>query len=159
MDLELKGKHAIVTGATRGIGLRIAQSLAKEGMNLAICSRNAEDVARTRDELSGLGVTVIGESVDVRDGEAYKAWLTGAADQLGGCHAFVPVVSAGGGAAEENWFANLEIDMLGAVRGIEALLPHLEASRGAAVFISTTAAIEHFPVVQAYNAVKAGLIT
>lgn len=159
MDLELKGKKAIVTGASRGIGLQIAQSLAREGMDLSICSRNAEDIARTTEELSTTGVTVFGESIDVRDGEAYRAWLSKSADQLGGCDAFVPVVSAGGGAAEENWFANLEIDLLGAVRGIETLLPQLEESKGAAVFISTTAAVEHFPIVQAYNAIKAGLIT
>lgn len=159
MDLELKGRRAIVTGATRGIGQRIARSLASEGMDLAICSRNADEVARTQDALASLGVNVVGEAVDVRDGEAYKAWLSRAADALGGCDAFVPVVSAGGGAADENWFANLEIDLLGAVRGIDVLLPHLEARNGAAVFISTTAAIEHFPIVQAYNALKAGLIT
>ena len=44
MDLELKGRKAIVTGATQGIGLRIAQTLADEGVDVAICARTAANV-------------------------------------------------------------------------------------------------------------------
>lgn len=159
MDLQLQGKRGIVTGATRGIGLRIARSLASEGVDLAICARSAEAVEEAVAELGTTGVHVIGEAVDVADGEAYKTWLARSVDALGGCDLFVPVVSAGGGAAEENWTANLQVDLMGAVRGVETLLPALEDGGGAVVFISSTAALEHFPVVQAYNAIKAGLIT
>ena len=42
MDFELKGKVALVTGASRGIGLKIAHGLASDGMNLCICARNEE---------------------------------------------------------------------------------------------------------------------
>ena len=84
MDLKLKGRKAIVTGSTRGIGLRIARQLADEGMDLAICSRTPEAVAATVEELKKKGVNVIGDAVDVSDGEAYPAWIASAAERMGG---------------------------------------------------------------------------
>jgi len=44
MDLGIKGRNAIVTGSTKGIGRRVANLLADEGVNLGICARNAEEV-------------------------------------------------------------------------------------------------------------------
>ena len=44
MDLKLKGSTALITGATKGIGRAIAETLADEGCNIAICARNADDV-------------------------------------------------------------------------------------------------------------------
>lgn len=53
MDLGLKGKKAIVTGAARRIGLATAQYLAADGSDVAICSRNQEDVDRVVAQLKG----------------------------------------------------------------------------------------------------------
>ena len=79
--------------------------------------------------LSGRGVNVVGEAVNVRDGEAYKAWLERTVAALGGCDIFVPNVSAGGGMdSEKNWVKNFEVDVLHTVRGCETLMPHLEKS-------------------------------
>ena len=60
MDLELRGKRAIVTGGTRGIGRAIAALLASEGCNVAICARDAAQVTATVEALSGAGVTALG---------------------------------------------------------------------------------------------------
>jgi 3-oxoacyl-[acyl-carrier protein] reductase len=69
-------------------------------------------------------------------------------------------VSAGGGAAgDEGWKANLEIDVLGTTRGIEAAMPFLEKSdAGSIVIISSTAGVETFMGPQPYNAIKGALI-
>ena len=67
MDLELKGRKAIVTGATQGIGLRIAQTLADEGVDVAICARTAANVKATVESLRKKGVNAIGDAVDVAD--------------------------------------------------------------------------------------------
>ena len=107
------------------------------------------------------GVAAHGAAVDGADGEAYKQWVADAADALGGIDIFVPNVSAGGGMeGEENWQNNFNVDVMGAVRGCEAALPHLQTSDAAAVvLIGTTAAVETFIAPQAYNAMKAALIT
>ncbi|QTD57274.1 SDR family NAD(P)-dependent oxidoreductase [Parasphingorhabdus cellanae] len=158
MDLKLGGRKGIVTGASKGIGKRIGNLMLESGMSLAFCARNEDEIVAAEEEWAGKGYKVKGTSVDVADAEAYKAWLADAADWLGGCDAFVPNVSAGGGSNEEQWRANFEVDLMGAVRGMEVLLPHLSKNNGSAVFIVSTAALETYPVVQPYNALKASLI-
>ena len=83
MDLGLSGKKAIITGSTRGIGRAIANLLADEGVDLAICSRNQAEVDSAISELSAKGVKVIGAVVDVGDKEAYQAWIASAAQGTG----------------------------------------------------------------------------
>ena len=60
MDLGLKGKKAIITGGSKGIGLASAHALADEGVDVAICSRNIDDVNSALDALKGKGVNAIG---------------------------------------------------------------------------------------------------
>ncbi len=161
MDLGLRGKKAIVTGATKGIGRQIVELLAAEGCDVALCARSEDEVDEAVRALKARGVTVVGGAVNVRDGEAYKAWLEKSVAELGGCDIFVPNVSAGGGMdSEKNWWKNFEIDVLHTVRGCETLMPHLEKSgHGSIVMISSTNAVETFYVPMAYNAMKAALIT
>jgi 3-oxoacyl-[acyl-carrier protein] reductase len=161
MDLGLRGKKVILTGATRGICRAVADLFASEGADIGLCARSAEEVDAAVRALTERGVHVVGEAVNVRDGEAYKAWLGRTAEALGGCDIFVPGVSAGGGFdSEKNWIKNFEIDVLHTVRGCEALLPYLEKSgAGAVVIIGSTNAVETFAAPMAYNAMKAALVT
>ena len=161
MDLGLKGKKAIVTGATKGIGRAIVEQLVSEGAEVAFCARSSEEVEDAERALRARGATVHGAAVNVRDADAYKAWLEQAVAALGGCDVFIPNVSAGGGMdSEKNWWKNFEIDVLHTVRGCETLMPHLKKSgQGSVVIISSTNAIETFAAPMAYNAMKAALIT
>ena len=160
MDLGLRGKKAIVTGATRGIGRAIVDMLAAEGCDVGFCARNEDEVQEATTALRLKGVNVLGAAVNVRDGDAYKAWLEKTAADLGGCDVFVPCVSAGAGMdSEKNWWKCFEVDVLHTVRGCETLMDRLKASgQGAIVIISSTNAIEVFGGPMAYNAMKAGLI-
>ncbi|MFT4997606.1 MAG: 3-oxoacyl-[acyl-carrier protein] reductase [Flavobacteriales bacterium] len=160
MDLGLSGKKAVITGSTRGIGRAIANLLADEGVALAICSRNQEEVDSAVADLSAKGVKVIGNVVDVADKETYQAWIAKVGKELGGIDIFVPNVSAGGGMqGDEGWKANLEVDVLGTTRGIEACMPFLEASAAASIIIiSSTAGVETFMAANPYNAIKGALI-
>lgn len=160
MDLGLKGLKAVLAGASRGIGRATAHALAAEGCDVAICARGQEGVDKVVGDLKGYGGKAIGGSVDIADPVAYKAWVDGAATELGGCDIFVCFSSAGGGPAnEETWKNTFNLDLLATARGIEAALPHLSKSEnGAIVAISTTAALEDFFGPQAYNAMKAAVI-
>ncbi len=159
MDLGLDGKKALVTAASRGIGLAIAQTLANEGCDVAICARAEGGLESARKDLEGRGVKAFVKSVDVADGSALKAFVAEAAQRLGGLDVFVANASAGGGMGEKAWEATFAIDVMSAARGVEASLPFLTKSEaGSIVFISSTAALEYLGVPQPYNAMKAALI-
>ena len=159
MDLQLSGAKALITGGTKGIGRAIANTLADEGCNVAICARNQEEIDAAVADLSAKGVTAFGQSVDVGDGDALKAWIDASADALGGIDIIVSNVSGGGAQGEDAWRRHLEYDMLGAVRMVEGAMEYLEASaNGNVILISTTAALEKFMQAGPYNALKAALL-
>lgn len=163
MDLGLKGKKAVVTGATRGIGRAIAETLAAEGADVAICARNQEQVNEAAAALRGHGVNVVGGAVDIADGPALRAWIAEAGQLLGGIDILVSNASALASAnTEEAWKSGFDIDIMGAVRSAEAAMPFLERAAGssgdaAIVIISSVSAAETTHA-NAYGAVKAALI-
>lgn len=144
MDLGLKGKKAIVTGGTRGIGRAIADLLADEGCDVAICARNAAQVDEAVAALKAKGVRATGEAVDVADLDAFEHFIGQAANELGGLDVFVSNVSAmGGGNDLASWQRSVQIDILATVRGCEAAIPHLERDGGGAiVVVGTISALE-----------------
>jgi 3-oxoacyl-[acyl-carrier protein] reductase len=160
MDLGLKGKKAIVTGGTRGIGRAIAMLLAAEGCDVAICARNREALDRTVAQLEGGGIRAFGGAVDVADLSALRRWIGEAGAALGGLDIFVANVSAlAQGMDEEAWRRGFEIDVMATVFGIEAALPLLEQSAaGAIVAVGSTAMAEVYGPTRSYAAVKATLL-
>ena len=159
MDLGLKGKKAIVTGGTRGIGRGIAETLADEGCDVAVCARTEEAVNETVDVLKAKGVNASGKAVDVADAPALKAWVASVGDELGGLDIYVSNVSAMGNAADEaEWRKSFEMDIMGTVNGIEAAAPMLiESGAGAIAVVGSLATVEAtrpWP----YASVKAALI-
>jgi 3-oxoacyl-[acyl-carrier protein] reductase len=83
MDLDLRGKVAVVTGASRGIGKAIAQSLLNEGCAIAICARNAERLNAAVDDLSKNSARVIGVPTDVTDEAAVGKFVSAAIEAFG----------------------------------------------------------------------------
>ena len=160
MDLKIKGKVALITGATKGIGLKLAETLAREGCNLGICARSQAAVDDAVKHLSALGVEVYGEVVDVTDDKAYGAWIDNCANKLGGIDILVPMVSAGNTPQEPaGWQASFDADVMGPWRGVQKALPYLEKSDSASIiFFSTTAAFEAFAGPVPYGAMKAALL-
>jgi len=159
MDLGLKGLRACVTGGSRGIGLAIARVLADEGASVAICARGKSGVETARKDLEARGARVHAEAVDVRDADQLRGFVVRAAEQLGGLDILVSNPSGGAGTDDAAWRSTFEVDLMGAVRSVDAALPALSKSRaGSVVFISSTAALETFMGPTSYNALKGALI-
>jgi 3-oxoacyl-[acyl-carrier protein] reductase len=160
MDLGLQGLNAIVTGATRGIGRAIADTLADEGANVAICSRHADDVAAAVTALEAKGVRATGRGLDVGDGPALQAWVRDVAEELGGIDIVVSNVSALAiGGDEDSWKNGFQVDMMGAVRLVDAAMPSLESSTAPAIVtISSVSGREIDFASGAYGAFKAALV-
>ena len=163
MDLQLKGKNAVILGGTRGIGRAIAETLAVEGANVAVCARNPDQVADTVKRLEGAGVKATGASVDITDGPALKDWIAAAGETLGGIDI---LVSNAGAMAQGNdidaWQKNFQLDVLGAVNAFDAAEPFLlksAAASGDAAFViiaSISAAMADRG--DSYGPIKAALI-
>jgi 3-oxoacyl-[acyl-carrier protein] reductase len=160
MDLGLKGLKAVVTGGTKGIGRSIIDTLAREGVDVAFCARNAEEVAAAQAAVEGLGVKAFGTVLDIADGAALKGWVNEAAAALGGIDIVVANVSAlSVSADEESWRLGFEIDLMGCVRMVEAALPFLEQSKAASIVsISSVSGREIDFAAGPYGAFKAALI-
>jgi 3-oxoacyl-[acyl-carrier protein] reductase len=163
MDLLLKGKNVIVTGASRGIGRSIAEAFADEGANVAICARTPGPVDEVVERLKAKGVKAFGAGVDIADGPALKAWIAKAADQLGGVDVLVSNASAlPRDSSEAAWKSLFDIDVMGAVRSFEAAKPFLEkageANGDAAFVIISSVSAAEASSISAYGAMKASLI-
>jgi len=160
VDLGLKGKKAIVTGGTRGIGRAIAELLADEGADVAICARNREQIDEAVKALGRKGVKAWGSPVDVADTTALRAWIAEAANALGGLDILVANVSALAVATDEaTWRRSFDIDVMSTVVSVDTALPLLEKSgAGSVVIIGSVAAVEVAGATRPYNAVKAALV-
>ena len=160
MDLGLKGKNVLVTGGTKGIGRATCELFAAEGANVALCARNAEEVAAVVKALIGKGVHAYGQPFDVADPSALKQWVEGAADAFGGIDALVCNVSAIAiGDTAETWEKSFRVDMMHTVNAVAAALPYLEKSTSASVVIvSSVSGFEVDFAAGSYGAFKGALI-
>ena len=143
MDLGLQGKRALVTGATKGIGRAIAETLLAEGASVAICARTADDVDAAVNELSTAGQAV-GQVVDAADADSLRAWVAASAEQLGGIDLYVHNTSGKPARKLEDWSKNFSIDLMALVHGVEAATEALADGGGSVISIGTTATAEHF---------------
>jgi 3-oxoacyl-[acyl-carrier protein] reductase len=163
MDLGLKGRNAVVLGGTRGIGQAIAGTLAGEGANVAVCARNADQVASAVAGLKAHGARATGASVDITDGAALKSWIAKVAGELGSIDLLFSNAGAmAQGGDPASWEQNFRLDVLGAVNAFEAARPFLEASGekngdAAFVMISSVAAAQAENA-SSYGPIKAALV-
>jgi len=163
MDLALKGLKAIVTGGSKGIGHAIAQTLAAEGADVAICARDSAGVKQAVADMANAtrnGTRIIGAAVDVTDGPALQRWTREVAAEFGGLDIIVANVSALSiGNDLASWHKGFETDLLGTVNLVDAALPFLEQSKAAAiVVISSVSGREIDFAAGPYGTFKAALI-
>jgi 3-oxoacyl-[acyl-carrier protein] reductase len=160
VDLGLRALRALVTGGTKGIGRAVADTLAAEGAAVAVCARDVSEIETTVRALRERGVSALGRALDVRDGPALRAWVVDVAEEFGGLDIVVANVSALAiGNTEETWLQSFEVDVMHAVRLVDAAMPFLE--RSAAASITTIASVSGREIdfaAGSYGAMKAALI-
>lgn len=163
MDLQLKNKNAVVLGGTRGIGRAIADTLANEGVNVAICARNADQISDAVAALRDKGIRATGAAVDITDGASLRKWIEDAGSELGGIDVLISNAGAmAQGSDPAAWEANFRLDVLGAVNAFDAARPFLEKAAqqhgdAAFVIISSVSAAEAESA-SSYGPIKAALI-
>ena len=160
MDLGLRGKRAVVTGASKGIGRAIALGLAQEGANVAICARGVEALRDTERHLLERGGKVLAEVCDVGDPVALDGFLESARRVLGGLDILVNNASALAFADDEaGWRSSLNVDLMASVRASWKAIPWLaDGGGGCILHISSVSGLEAGSP-PAYAAAKAALIS
>lgn len=154
MDLGLSGKVCVVTGSTGGIGLEVVRLLVAEGARVVTCGRSEAPSV-------GEALHVV---TDLREPAAPEALVEEAVAALGSLDVLVNNV---GGAvqarfedvADEDWDAMWQLNVMSYVRAIRAALPHLRASRGAIVNVSSTAGKRPSTGMPHYSVTKAAVLS
>lgn len=165
MPFDFKNKRVLVAGGSRGIGRAIALNFAAAGADVAVCARGAEALESARAELARHGGRVHAMGCDLADAAAIDAWVSAAAEALGGIDVLVNNASGFGmGDDEDGWAASLAVDVMAMVRCSRAALPWL--LKAAATGAAGGASIIHLSSISAqrpstrsapYAAVKAAM--
>jgi 3-oxoacyl-[acyl-carrier protein] reductase len=160
MQIRFDGKRVVVAGGSRGIGRAIALGFAATGASVSICARGEAALRETERELVAAGAGKVHAAVcDLADGDAVRGYVAAAAAALGGIDVLVNNASGFGRSDDEaGWAASISVDLMATVRASQTAMPHLLASRGSIVHISSISGLTPSVRTPPYGAVKAALI-
>ncbi|MCU1461695.1 MAG: actIII [Acidimicrobiales bacterium] len=134
MDLQLRGKRALVTGGSRGIGRATARGFGFEGCAVALCARSGDELAIATSELAReTGAKFVGIPCDTHDDDSIRAFVTAAAAELGGVDILVNAAARVGGTAPEDFdsvsdallMGDFEEKAVGYFRCSRAVVPYM----------------------------------
>lgn len=148
MDLGLKGKVAMIGGASRGLGLAVARALAAEGVTLSLASRKAAAVGAASQQVRGaFGVEVLPIAADLSRSDAIDAWFDETIKAFGGVDLLF--VNTGGPPPgptlafdDEQWRAAFDLLVLSAVRMVRLAVPSMRGRGGGAILFSTSSSVK-----------------
>lgn len=164
MDLGIEGKVALVTGGSRGLGRVAALSLAREGVNVAICGRTQSTLDGTVAEIEALGVRGQGVVADVSDAEAMPALNQAVVGGLGAID--ILVNNAGGSRAREDladlplddFKAAFDLNLFGGFQLMREVIPHMRAQKWGRIINIASIYGREYGGNLAYMSAKAALI-
>ena len=165
MDLELKGKVAVVTGASVGIGLAVAQGLAKEGVQLVLCARDEARLLAAVHEITGSsGVRAVGVQADVSKSADIERILHCVEETFGGVDILINNAGTGSNetimdAPDDKWQYYWDLHVMAAVRLARGLVPAM-LKRGGGVILQNASICAKQPLgyEPIYNVTKAALM-
>lgn len=148
MDFGLKGKVAMVAGASRGLGFAVARALAAEGVRVSLSSRNEQAIADAGKRIAAeTSAETLAVAVDVRSAESLTSWHRQTIEKFGGLDLLF--ANSGGPPAgtalsfdDEAWKNAFELLVLSAVRMVRLAVPSMKARGGGAIVISTSSAVK-----------------
>ena len=148
MDLGLKGKVAMVDGASRGLGYAVAHALAAEGVKISMSSRNEFGITDAGKRIAAETFTeTLTSAVDVRSAKSIAAWHALTMEKFGGVDLLF--VNSGGPPAgpalsfdDEGWKGAFELLVLSAVRMVRLAVPSMRARGGGVIVVSTSSAVK-----------------
>jgi 3-oxoacyl-[acyl-carrier protein] reductase len=148
MDLGLKGKVALIAGASKGLGYGVALAMAREGAIVSISSRDEASITAAAARIEReTGATVLAAPVDVRSADAIERWVQATAARFGGIDALM--TNSGGPPAglalsfdDEAWQEAADLLLFSALRLIRAAVPSMQARGGGAILVSTSSSVK-----------------
>ena len=154
MELGLKGKVAIVTGGTEGIGKATALRLANEGASVAICARNQERLDKVAAELERTGAQVLAMSADMGKAADVERFMKAVAEKFGRIDILVNNAGTSKRGAfleltDDEWSADLELKVFGAIRCTRLAVPYMKKQGGGRIVNITISAAKQ-PGAQSY---------
>ncbi len=160
MDLGLKGKVAVVTGSSRGIGRAVALALADEGCDVVLCARGEERLRQTEAEARDRGVRVLGVVADVTQLEGIESLVAQTIDALGRIDILVNNVGGSWpGDEDDAWDASYQANLLPAARATRLVVPHMRRQGGGSIVHIASIWGRESGGLPTYNALKAALIS
>lgn len=151
MNLELKGKVAIIGGASKGLGRACAEVLAEEGAKLAICSRTREDLEKAAEEIrTATGTEVLVFAGDLDKYDTIRQLVAATVEHFGCIDILVnnsggPPLSDAGSATEEQWEISVQRSLYYFARMAREALPHLK-KQGSGRIINILASTVYQPI-------------
>lgn len=160
MDLGLKGKVAMVAGASRGLGFAVAQSLAREGARISIASRDENAIRAAARRIGG---DVLAVPLDVKSAAAIQQWAAETQRTFGGVDLLF--TNSGGPPAgsalsfdDAAWQDALELLLFSTLRMVRAAIPSMQARGGGAILMSTSSSVkEPIPAIGLSTVVRASV--
>ncbi|MGD2085405.1 MAG: SDR family oxidoreductase [Candidatus Aminicenantes bacterium] len=165
MDLNINGKVAVVTASSKGLGRAVAEALAKEGVKLAICSRDKERIEKAADTIrAAYKVDVLADVCDVTDRNSIDSFQRKVIHHFKTCH--ILYANAGGpppGKAEdfsgEDFKKAVDLNLMSTINLVYAFLPFMKNQKWGRILASASITVKQpLPTLALSNVSRAGVV-
>jgi 3-oxoacyl-[acyl-carrier protein] reductase len=148
MDLHLKGKVAMVGGASKGLGFAVARALALEGAQVSIASRGRDAIVAASEKLQKeTGAAIVAQAADLSDAAAIANWYKATTAKFGGVDLLFTNTGGPppGGALtfdDDQWQSAFQLLVMSAIRAVRLVVPSMQQRGGGAIVMGTSSSVK-----------------